>query len=512
MNENRRNVLMVISDQHIARCMGCEGHPQAITPTMDRLAEQGVRFTNAYAANPICTPSRVSVLSGQYVHNHGYFGLSGPQPGRHGTRPLPSVFGHFKEAGYCTAGIGKLHMPDDPRNWLEHDLDLYADCYWSKDKSRHTRFFDHLRRHGLLEKEDSIELPEFPGRQQHEGRPSELPYEHSVEGWCAREAMHFIDGCGDDPFFMQVSLPRPHQCYTPDQRFWEMYPEDLELPETYRDEPSRRPPHFQLMVEQYRAQGDAAGLLEPKGLDHLSRRVWRAYLACITQCDHALGEMMDHLEKRGLAENTIVLYVSDHGAYSTSFGVPEKAPGICSEHVCRIPMIWHAPGVTPAGHVCDQFAHHVDLAPTLCALAGLEPMDTADGFDLTGLLRGGDEAVRDVCVTEHAWSKSLRWKNWRFVHYQREMFDEDVGELYDIAADPNERNNLYDDPQHQGVVAECRRLLLEWHIGVHRVVTSHPQPKTEGGTPVHPVAGDGRCGNRYSPRAKLGGAHAVNYT
>lgn len=508
MPTDRPNVLMVISDQHIAHAMGCESHPQAITPNMDRLASQGVRFSRAYAANPICTPSRVSVLSGQYVHNHGYFGLAGPQPGHHGTSDLPSVFGHFQQAGYRTAGIGKLHMPNDPHNWLEHDLTHFADCYEGGNASRYRQ---HLARHGLLDKEDSIRLPEVPGRQQHEGRPSFLPYEHSVEGWCAREAMHFIDGCGDTPFFAQVSLPRPHQCYTPDQKFWDMYPEDLDLPETYADDASHRPPHFQRMVDNYRADAEEKGLLEPKGLDLLSRRVWRAYLACITQCDHALGELMNHLEERGLAENTVVIYVADHGAYSTSFGVPEKAPGICSEHVCRIPMIWRVPGITPAGHVAEPLVHHVDLAPTLCSLAGLEPMDTVDGYDLTPMLRGEQTAVRECCVTEHVWSKSLRWKHWRFVHYQRDMFGKDVGELYDIEADPNERNNLYHDPEHRDIVHACRRHLLEWLIGTTRGITYQPPLRRDDGGPTHVMAGDGKTGNRGAPGARVLEGHTLNY-
>lgn len=107
------NVIEIISDQHQARCMGCEGHAQAITPNMDRLAREGVRFTHAYAQNPICTPSRVSILSGQYCHNHGYYALGGPRPGR-----LPNFIRHFHQHGYRTAGIGKLHLPDEPADWI----------------------------------------------------------------------------------------------------------------------------------------------------------------------------------------------------------------------------------------------------------------------------------------------------------------------------------------------------------------------------------------------------------
>src|SRR5207247_1177119 len=112
--KRRLNVLYVISDQHQAACMGHEGHPQAITPNMDRLAAQGVRFPSAYTQNPICTPSRMSIFSGQYCHNHGYYGLNGPPP----PFDLPSFLSPFRQPGYRTPAIGTVHTPDDPRTWL----------------------------------------------------------------------------------------------------------------------------------------------------------------------------------------------------------------------------------------------------------------------------------------------------------------------------------------------------------------------------------------------------------
>ena len=125
MSEKKRyNVLHVISDQHLATCTGYEGHPQAITPHMDEMAANGVRFNNAYTQNPICTPSRVSILSGQYCHNHGYYGNHGPTP-----KHLPNFLGHFKANGYRTAAIGKLHVPNDPINWLIEDVHYWRDCY-----------------------------------------------------------------------------------------------------------------------------------------------------------------------------------------------------------------------------------------------------------------------------------------------------------------------------------------------------------------------------------------------
>ena len=428
----RMNLIEVIADQHQAACMGCAGHPQAITPNMDRLADEGVRFARAYTQNPICTPSRVSILSGQYCHNHGYYGLSGPRP-----HSLPSFFSHFRANGYRTAGIGNLHTPNDPRNWLEDHLDLYADCFQSVDgRAEETDWYDEIRELGLLDKED---FHFFHHNREYvlEGMPSQLPFELSQEGWTVREAVRFIEDCGGEAFCMQVSLERPHQPFFPDRRFWEMYPEDIELPPTIDQDPSHRPPHFRLAVENFRR---SKWPIEPGDFESHARRMWRAYLACITHVDHALGLLLDHLDGEDLAGNTIVIYHADHGGYSGAHGILEKAPGISSEAVCRIPFIWRVPGVGKGGRVCEQFVENVDIAPTISSLCTLPPMDTVDGKDITPLIQGIDEPLREVAVTENPWSRAIRWDRWRFVHYQPEMFGEDVGELYDLADDPDEHD------------------------------------------------------------------------
>ena len=491
----RMNVVHVIADQHQAACTGYEHHPQAITPNMDRLAASGVRFRRTYTQNPICTPSRTSILSGQYCHNHGYYGLNGPPP----PYDLPSFFSHFRGHGYRTAAFGKIHTPDEPQNWLATHCDVLGDCY--RYRSQPPYFSDeytgYLKAQGLLEKEDSAALPEFPGAQQLEGRPSNLPYEHSVEGWTVRKSIQFMDSCGDRPFCVQVSLPRPHECFTPDKRFWDMYAEDLALPPTLNSDPSHRPPHFQQAFASYRKH---TWLIEPRTFEAGARRLWHGYLGCITQVDYALGQVMDYLDKSGKADNTILIYGSDHGGYSGTFGIPEKAPGICSEAVCRVPFLWRVPGVTRAGLAANQFVENIDLAPTIVSLCGLPAMETTDGKDLSELLAGSDKAVREEAVTEFALSKALRWGPWRFVHYPRDMFGSDVGELYNLEQAPLETENLYHDPAHQDVVHECRRRLFEWLDRTTRVATLWPPPP---GREFSDVAEDGKESNRYGPDDRL---------
>ena len=490
------NVLLIIADQHLASCTGYEGHPQVITPNLDRLAREGVRFRHAYAQNVICTPSRVSILSGQYCHNHGYYGLSGPAPLR-----LPSFFSHFREHGYRTGGIGNLHTPDGPRNWLEHHLDVFLDSFESVDaKNEQTPFYEKLRRLGLTEKEDNHFFHRNP-EYCIEGLPSQLPFELSQEGWSVEQAIKFIDAAAGTQFCVEVSLQRPHQPFCPDKRFWDMYPDDLAAPDTINEDPSHRPPHFRAAWEWFHTM---QWPIEPRTFEAAARRLWRGYLACVTHVDHGVGLLLDYLDKTGLANDTIVIYTADHGSYSSTHGIGEKAPGICSECVCRVPMLWRVPGITPAGTCCREFAESIDTAPTIASLCGLPPMETVDGHDLSGLLRGGDQPVREVAVTENCWSKALRWKQWRFVHYQPEMFNgQDVGELYDMENDPGESRNLYHDPAYRAVAEQCRRLLLEWLIRTTRVTTVWPAADWSSLPYDYKTAGDGKESNAAGPALRL---------
>lgn len=165
--------------------------------------------------------------------------------------------------------------------------------------------------------------------------------------------------------------------------------------------------------------------------------------------------------------------------------------------ILRTNCLWRVPGVTPPGMVNPALVENVDLAPTMVALAGLPPMPSADGKDLSALLAGGSGPVRDVAVTEHPQSKALRWKQWRFVNYPEEMIGEDVGELYDIEQDPDETCNLYHDPDHQDVVSSCRKKLLDWLITTTRVKTAMVILNNNTGERyerIYEMDGDGKIG------------------
>ena len=480
----RPNVLFLISDQHNAKFLGCGGIVPVKTPNLDRLAREGVRFTNAVTNSAICTPSRMSYFSGQYVHNHGYYGLSGPNPGG-----LPTVLGHFRRAGYKTAAIGKIHCP---LGWIEKDSDIYREVYERITVDRRSPYDDYLRRLGLKELRDDDFLQEqgpAPTGQHVEARPSRLPYKHSVEGWCVQEATKFIESCGKQPWIMQVSLPRPHQIFTPSQNFWDLYPDNkIWLPPNTNADLSNKAPHLKQVRLSY--NNPAGMFFEPKNYEALKNRRQHGYISCVTQVDHAVGELLDFLDRKGLAKNTIVIYTSDHGDFGCEFGLLEKVPGICADAVCRIPSIWRWPGHIQAGQVCDRIVQPVDVAPTFCALAGLPSMPTADGEDITPLLHGEDREIHKIGVTEHPWSKAVLKGHWRLVYYPKGYFGEkqnDFGELYNLDDDPWEMKNLYFDPRYRNKVAELKNDLLDWGVTTTRVKTVLP-PIAPRGDPLPPDA------------------------
>ncbi|MHC4253183.1 MAG: sulfatase family protein, partial [Planctomycetota bacterium] len=422
---DRPNVLFVLSDQHNAKVLGHKGHPDVKTPNIDRLAAEGVRFDRAVTQNPICTPSRVSWLSGQYCHNHGYYSLSGPNPGG-----LPTVLGHFRRyGGYRTAAIGKIHCPE---YWVEDDCDCFHEvclCSIGGRSAEYQRYLDEREM-----KEDHGSLYEFgaAGRQRVDGRASFMKYEDSMESWSCRKAMEFMNEsrAAGSPFFAHVSLPKPHQCYTPSEPFWSMYDEsELTLPPNAEYDMALKAPHLRRAAEGWRKR--EWQVFEPKTFEAGRMRKLHGYLGNVSHVDHSVGELSAFLDEAGLAGNTIVIYSSDHGDYACEHGQMEKAPGICSDAITRVPFIWRLPGRFKEGHCCNEIVEAVDMANTVARLSGLPEMQTADGKDITHLLEGdegheGDEgAVHKIGVTEFAWSKSVYKGHHRLVYYPRELFAEE---------------------------------------------------------------------------------------
>jgi len=471
----KTNVLFILSDQHNAKVLGHKDHPDAKTSNLDRMAEEGVRFDNAITQNPICTPSRISWLSGQYCHNHGYYGLSGPKP-----NGLPTILGHFRKFGYSTGAVGKIHCPE---YWVEDDCDFFHDTCGTSIGDRSAKYAKYLAEKGLTHLEDHGAMQEFGARGQQtvEGRPSKVSYEDGQEGWAVRQAMEYMADCtkNNRPFFLHVSLPKPHQCYTPAQQFWDLYDESkLTLPPNADYEMIGKAPNMIRTANHFRM--GKWQLFEPKTYEAGRLRKLHGYLGNVSHIDHAVGELLNWIKENGLEEDTIVIYSSDHGDYACEHGILEKAPGICSDAITRIPWIWQWSGQFKAGRRSDEIVETVDMVNTLCSLVGIEPLETSDGKDIAHLLRGESGQIHRVGVTEFAWSKSIRKGKYRLVYYPPDMFPDEYpqgfGELYDLESDPWEMKNLYFEPDFQDVVHDLEREFMRWLVITTRPTTILPSP------------------------------------
>ncbi|TVY10990.1 sulfatase family protein [Paenibacillus cremeus] len=453
------NVLFLFSDQHNARCLSCAGHSQVKMPHLDRLASEGVRFEHAYANNPICTPSRVSYLSGLYPSTHGYYGLYGPQP----EARMTSLFSYFKEQGYRTGALGKLHTP---RYWIEPDCQFIYDEFIEHPK--------YLEGAGLYELNDNRG---FTGHR--DGEASTLPLAHSCEVALAKQTVRFLRNEGEPrdrgsssaPWLAWVSFSRPHQPYTPSEPFASMYPAaSIDLPPT-------------ATTEKPEVQAKRKELTEGQ-----LRKLISAYYGLVSQVDYGIGLILAELERSGELENTIIVYCSDHGDYAGEHGLIEKKGGISYRAITRVPLIVRLPaGMSGArGAVSQGIVESVDVFPTLCELAGLPIPNTVQGFSFARHLQGIDmeQTIRESAFTENAYRKALATRSWRYV---ANLHPEQKDELYSLDDDPWELNNRIDDPACAGIASELLRQLLDRTVKARKPINT-----INGGWHAHAYDRDGR--------------------
>lgn len=487
MSNKKPNILILHSDQHSAKTLGCYGNQQVISPHLDALAQEGVICDNAYTQNPICTPSRMSMLSGQYVHNFGYYGLMGKNP-----TWLPNIFSHVKNLGYNTGAAGKTHTP---AGWLSDSCDCVGDGYgfeipvgpWNEHLQEglqgliYNEYFQFLHQHGVSDQRaDKVvsELYDKCGHDQGQGvdsRYSELHEDMTIEAWSADYANRFIEKsvAEDKPFCFWLSMPHPHQAYLPAKKFWDMYDGvDIELPPNSEDDLAGRSIAAQRKQENQK-KGDWI-LFEPSDWTSSRKRVLKGYYACVTQVDDAVGRVVEKLEELGVKDDTIIVYLADHGEFAGEHGIVEKAPGIGFKCVTQIPMIWSYGKKLKQGVRTDAMIESVDMLSTICSLADLPKPNWSDGIDQTTAMNTGD-SLKTYAFTEHPITKTIHSKQYKFTQYLPEFHDgKEFGELYDTINDPWELDNLYFKDEYQSIVQSMRYELYCWLVRTTRNVTVNP--------------------------------------
>jgi iduronate 2-sulfatase len=436
--QKKMNVLFIASDDLNNR-MSPYGHPLVKTPHLDRLAKRGVVFDRAYNQYPLCSPSRVSVLTGLRPDTTKVFDLQTLFRDNIPTvTTLPEL---FKNNGYFSARVGKLFhygVPgqigtdgqDDPQSW---DQVINPS---GRDKEEEHLLTNYTPRRGLGSSLSWLEA---------EGTDDE-----QTDGMVANEAVRLMKENKDKPFFIAAGFYRPHCPYVAPKKYFDMYPvNEITLP----DEPAD---HFKNIPK-------AAFFTNPLywGLNEQQRKeVIRAYYASVSFMDAQVGELLDAVDELGLADNTIIVFWSDHGYLLSEHGQWKKQS--LFEEAARVPLIIAAPNAKGNGKVSERVVELVDLYPTLANLCGVQPPSYVHGADLTPLLHNPKAKWSRPAYTqvlrgrEDIMGRSVRTERWRYTEWND---GSEGAELYDHKKDPFEYNNLANDPHFAKVKAEMKNLL-----------------------------------------------------
>jgi arylsulfatase A-like enzyme len=466
------NVLFLFADQHHASAMGCAGHKVVKTPNLDKLAASGVRFSRAYCQDGICVPSRTATMTGLYPRTTGCLD-NGNAP----VRPERYVMlqNLFRQNGYVTGSFGKRHLPT---NGMALGWDASATTINPKLDPSDENYGDWLKKTGRLEV-----FEETAGNNIKKSNlfcmVSKLQPEEWDAAYTAEKSKAFLRECKkkNAPFFCWSAFEGPHQPYTPPQKWIDLYPkEDMVLPPNIDESIGNLPPELQGWRKSQNPPWNLGTAAKNK---ELYRTFLSHYYAQVTEVDHYMGEIIKELETLGLADNTLIIYASDHGDFMAYHGMTEK----CAlghnvyEDTLHVPMLFSWPVRFRKSAVSEDLVQLIDIYPTLIDLIGLKTpanLQTLAGMSLGPILESGKLLNRDYVFSEN-WSQvtiiGRQYKLGVWVdagplpkYAQRDNREKFPDMLFDLKKDPLEVKNQIDNPEYADIQMELRRALNEWMI------------------------------------------------
>lgn len=438
------NVLMIVVDD-MNDWVGClNGHPDVKTPNIDRLAARGLLLANAHVTAPVCNPSRVSTLTGKRPSTTGLYDNSVRW---HEALPeLVSMPQHFRSQGYYVTGGGKVHH-HTPGNNRRSDWDEYFDQVFDSHAQVHSwsggkrKGFQWPAGFPLNQIPAVAQLSRPPqNAQEFDWGPMDRDDLQMGDGQMVAWAEQVLAAPRDQPLFLAAGIYMPHLPWYAPRKYFDLYPlDDITLPPIKANDLDDIPAGGQRMA------ADRRGDLELVRREGQYKNVLQAYLACISYADSLIGRLLDALDASPIADNTIVVFWSDHGWH---LGEKEHLHKFTLwDRATRIPMIIAAPQVTQSGTRSVQPVSTLDLFPTLNELCQLPALPDLEGESLVPLLRAPQQPrLRPALTTHGRGNHALRSERWRYIRYQ------DGGEeLYDHTVDPHEWSNLADKPEYAAV-------------------------------------------------------------
>ncbi len=433
-SEKFPNVLFLLSDDQRPDTIAALGNQVIKTPHLDALVRRGTTFTQAVCANPICTPSRGEMLSGCSGFRSGVVDFGGQLDPALVLWPMA-----MRTAGYATTYVGKWHNDGRPvQRGFDRTNGLFrggGGKFWKDQTDWKGSPITGYR--GWVFQDDAGQL--FPERG--------VGLTSNISGLFADAAIDVIRHPTDQPWFLQVSFTAPHDPLIMPPGFENVYgSEQIPLP------PNFLPQH---PFDHGNLRGRDEMLLPFPRTPELVRDVLRMYYAVISHMDQQIGRILNALEQTGQADNTIVIFSSDHGLGVGSHGIRGKQN--MYEHTAGVPLIFAGPGI-PSGVRSTAQVYLRELYPTTCELVGIPIPDTVEGVSFAPVIRGEAASTHDqvFCYFRDV-QRMLRTDRWKLIHYPKV----DRWQLFDRAADPDELKNLADDAAHAEILTTLREQLAE---------------------------------------------------
>ncbi len=432
------NILIISADEMVPMLLGAYGHPVVKTPHLDQLVKQGVRFDACYANNPLCAPARAVMLTGMYSSNIRVYDNASPLASE-----IPTINHYLVENDYETVLCGKVHFvgPDQLHGFEKRLIESHypTDYRWVKSRD------EKIPRPHVNNYVSSRLKIDHPSQNL---KLDELAHTKAIE--------YLQDNDGTKPFFLFVSYNFPHEPFWPPQKYWDMYADaEIQLPEFPEDWQDK----LSIMDKWLRRHSstDVTDVTIPKSI----REVRRAYYALYTYIDDKVGEILSVLNEKGLQENTIVVFTSDHGDMVGEKGMVQKRS--FNEWSARVPLIVKYPDRRFAGTEQTTPVSLVDVMPTMLDWAGI-PNDQrleCDGASLMPLMDGTKDDDRFAIIENH--SEGVYTTCFSVVKsgYKYNWFTGYGAQLIDLEADPGEWNNLSGQREYARLEHDLRKLILD---------------------------------------------------
>jgi len=448
------NILFIQADQHRYDCIAGHGHPLIRTPNLDRLIREGVTFSHAFCASPVCRPARASLMTGVWPTRHGVICNENLEP----TAALRPGLPTWSEV--LAGRVGAEGLRPGAEGFRPYYLGYVGK--WQVDQERDPTqfgFHDYVPNSAYRAWRQAQGLPPVPRTNGYWGEPDgAITPEQSRLGWGASELIRLLERAaqGDRPFFLRWDTDEPHLPNIVPEPYASMYDPAAVPPWPSFGDPLIGKPYIQ------RQQ------LRSWGIEGWTWEQWAPiaarYLGEISLIDAQIGRILAALDALGLAENTLVIYTADHGDLCGAHGMADKHY-VMYDDVARVPLIMRWPAGLPAGRTCDAFVSAgIDLAATFCDAAGAPPPATFVGKSLLPPARGEEANGREDIFCTYFGNqfglysqRMVRDRRWKYVW---NLTAED--ELYDLATDPAEIVNRATDPAAAAELARLRRRMLAW--------------------------------------------------